>query len=88
MKIEKSHGSWKEITTKTIKVTGFYDNDPFRESVLEWIESLKRINQYKKHRKVCGCCHINWEKIEGRIYFVSTNLGNKIICGKCWKDIS
>ena len=87
MKTEITETGWKEITTKNINITQFWDADPFRETVKEWIESNKRIGLYKKHRKVCGCCHTGWEKITGRIYFIATDKGNKIICGDCFNKL-
>ena len=88
MKIEKNHFEWKEITTKIIKVSQRWDSPTFDQTVKEWIESSKKIGLYKNHRKVCGCCHIPWEKLPGKIVFVATNKGNKIICEKCWSDIN
>jgi hypothetical protein len=89
MKTITGHMEWKEITTKRNRVlnvwTDFQKEDP---SVQSWIESNKRLKLYKGWRKVCGCCHVSWEEINGNIVFVQTDKGNKIICENCWEGLS
>lgn len=88
MKIEITQTGWKEITVKNIHIKDDFKNFLQDMTVLGWVSSNKKLNLYKKHRKVCGCCHVNWEKLFGSIHLLQTNVENKIVCDSCYDKLN
>jgi hypothetical protein len=79
---------WKEITTVNVKITDFCkDNTQFDYPVREWIEVNKKLKLKKGMRSHCSCCHTSWSLLTGKIKFVMTNKGNKVICESCFKTL-
>ena len=88
MKVEITDTGWKEITVKNIHITADFKNFLEDQTVKGWIASNKRLKIYKSHRKVCGCCHTNWEKLTGNIHLLQQKHGmNKIVCDSCYEKL-
>lgn len=88
MKIEYNENGWSEITTVNIKIKGskwnnFLDN----MTTKEWLASNIKLKLKAKGRSRCDCCHIPWDKLDGKVNFYFTNKGNKVICDSCREKI-
>ena len=87
MKTEITETGWKEITVKNIHIKDDFKNFLQDQTVEGWIKSNKRLKLYEKYRKVCGCCHVNWEKLSGNIHLLQTNVVNKVVCDSCYEKL-
>lgn len=86
MKIIFNRSGWQEVTTVSIKITDLCQNNTqFDYPVEEWIKVNKKLGLKKGMRSHCSCCHTSWKLLSGRIKFIMTNKGNRVICEECFK---
>ncbi|KKM06341.1 hypothetical protein LCGC14_1745010 [marine sediment metagenome] len=71
---------WKETTTKIFKVEKRFTSALM--TIGEYLEVVERLQL--KGRARCQCCQVLWGVINGKIYLVATNDGNKAVCGPCY----
>ena len=86
MKTEMTKIGWKEITTVKIIIGEEFPTNSTM-TVLNWVESNKRLGLNRGFRTNCSCCKEKWTALTGNTHLFPSNKGNKLICDSCYAKL-